>query len=61
MKYVREVSIGRRDGITLSHVLVFVTGASEEPVVGFVLHPVTASVKAKCYRASEKSYEIFSG
>ena len=30
---------GRRDGITLSNVQVFVTGASEEPVLGFVLHP----------------------
>ena len=39
VKYVREVSSGRRDGITLSHILVFVTGASEEPVLGFVLHP----------------------
>ena len=30
VKFVREVSSGRRDGITLSHALVFVTRASEE-------------------------------
>lgn len=39
VKYVREVSSGRRDRIILSHFLVFVAGASEEPVLGFVLHP----------------------
>lgn len=39
VKYVREVSSGRRDRIILSHFLVFAAGASEEPVLGFVLHP----------------------
>lgn len=38
VKYVR-VSSGRRDRIILSLFLVFVAGASEEPVLGFVLHP----------------------
>ena len=36
VKYVREVSSGRRDGITSSHVLVFITRASEKPVFAFV-------------------------
>ena len=40
VKYVREVSSGRRDGIIVSNVLVFVTGASEElqhPSIEFAL------------------------
>ena len=56
VKYVREVSSGRRDGITLSNVLVFVTGASEEPVLGFVLHP---SIKfALCEESSKVHVNI---
>jgi len=39
VKYMREVSSGRRGGITLSDVLIFVTAAAEEPVLGFTLHP----------------------
>ena len=52
VKYIREVSSGRRDGITLSHILVFVTGASEEPVLGFVLHPSIQFVLC------EESYKV---
>ena len=56
VKYVREVSSGRRDGITLSNVLVFVTGASEEPVLGFVLQP---SIKfALCEESSKVHVNI---
>ena len=56
VKYVREVSSGRRDGITLNNVLVFVTGASEEPVLGFVLHP---SIKfALCEESSKVHVNI---
>ncbi|XP_061188056.1 uncharacterized protein LOC133196140 [Saccostrea echinata] len=38
-KYLREVESGRRMPLTLNHILQFVTGASEEPVLGFFLHP----------------------
>jgi hypothetical protein len=38
IKYVREVSRGRRV-TTLANILEFVTGASEEPVLGFALNP----------------------
>ena len=41
--YTREVETNRRvcgqTNITLGHVLQFVTGASEEPVLGFELYP----------------------
>jgi hypothetical protein len=30
---------GRRGTVTLSHILQFVTGADEEPVLGFSIHP----------------------
>ena len=43
VRYVREVAAGRRvcGDITLdlSHILQFVTGAAEEPVLGFFLPP----------------------
>ena len=58
VKYVREVSSGRRDGITLSHLLAFVTGASEEPVLGFVLHP--SMTFASCEESSKVSVNIIS-
>ena len=38
VKYLREVAIGRRV-TSLENVLEFVTGASEEPVLGFCKHP----------------------
>ena len=51
-----EVSSGRRDGITLRHVLLFVTGASEKPVLGFVLHP---SIKfALCEESNEVHFNF---
>lgn len=33
------ISGGRRPGLTLSNLMEFVTGASEEPVLGFTLQP----------------------
>lgn len=39
MKYLREAASGRRAAVSLSNILQFVTGAEEEPVLGFVLHP----------------------
>ncbi|KAK3085255.1 hypothetical protein FSP39_000754 [Pinctada imbricata] len=39
LRYLREVASGRRNSITLAKVLQFVTGADEEPVLGFRLHP----------------------
>lgn len=39
LKYVREASSGRRAPITLGNILRFVTGAEEEPVLGFAIPP----------------------
>lgn len=39
MKYIREVAAGRRMGLTLEHILQFVTGADQEPVLGFEVEP----------------------
>ena len=43
IKYIREVAANRRASgnvkITLNHILQFITGASEEPVLGFVQNP----------------------
>ena len=39
VKYVRQVARGRREPITLNSLLIFVTGAAEEPVLGFTIHP----------------------
>lgn len=38
VKYLREVAVGRRM-TSLENVLQFVTGASEEPILGFSQHP----------------------
>lgn len=35
MKYIREVGAGRRIAVTLEHILQFVTGTDQEPVLGF--------------------------
>ena len=37
---------GRRNCVTLQHVLSFTTGAEEEPVLGFQLHPTLQFVQA---------------
>ena len=43
VRYIREVAANRpvcgQTNITLGHILQFVTGASEEPVLGFKLQP----------------------
>jgi len=38
-KYYNVTLGGRRGAITLGHMLQFVTGTDEEPVLGFELHP----------------------
>ena len=42
-KYIKEVQSGRRElglvTLTLGHILQFVCGTDEEPVLGFALHP----------------------
>lgn len=37
---------GRRGFVTLGHVLRFATGADEEPVLGFAIHPALKFVEA---------------
>lgn len=39
VKYIREVASGRRQQVTLPDILSFVTGCSEEPVIGFAMKP----------------------
>ena len=37
----------RRGAVSLGHILKFVTGTDEEPVLGFALHPSITFVKAE--------------
>lgn len=39
IKYIRQVANGQRQPISLGSILVFTTGASEQPVLGFANHP----------------------
>ena len=39
VKYIRMVASGRREPLNLSSILIFVTGATEEPVLGFTKQP----------------------
>ena len=39
VKYVRQVASGRRHPLSLSSILIFVTGAAEEPILGFTMQP----------------------
>lgn len=39
IKYLREVASGRREDLTLEHILQFTTNVYEEPVLRFSLHP----------------------
>ena len=68
VKYLREVAAGRRSSgdvtLSLNHILQFVTGASEEPVLGFHLKPSIKFVLPKEYQvqvvnadASEPSFK----
>lgn len=47
IKYVRETGSGRRAPVTLESILIFVTGASEEPVLGFVIPPCIRFIKVR--------------
>ena len=44
VKYIRQVASGRRPPVTLSSILIFVTGAAEEPVLGFTKQPTITFV-----------------
>lgn len=37
---------GRRNAVTLVHILQFATGAEEEPILGFTIHPSLVFVEA---------------
>ena len=39
--------VGRRGAVSLGHILKFVIGTDEEPVLGFALHPSTSFVEAE--------------
>ena len=39
--------VGRRGAVSLGHILKFVIGTDEEPVLGFALHPSTTFVEAE--------------
>lgn len=47
IKYIRETGSGRRAPITLESILSFVTGASEEPVLGFQITPTIRFMKVR--------------
>ena len=46
MYYVNQFMFtgGRRNGVTLPHILQFTTGAPEEPVLGFIINPSIACI-----------------
>ncbi|XP_021374215.1 uncharacterized protein LOC110463717, partial [Mizuhopecten yessoensis] len=39
VKYIREVASGHRGDVTLNSILQFVTGADEEPILGYQIKP----------------------
>ncbi|KAJ8310422.1 hypothetical protein KUTeg_012287, partial [Tegillarca granosa] len=45
LRYLREVASGRRENISVGKILQFVTGAEEEPVVGFTMKPTIQFVE----------------
>lgn len=47
IKYIRQVASGRRPPLTLSSILIFITGAAEEPVLGFTQQPTITFVKGQ--------------
>ncbi|VDI19251.1 Hypothetical predicted protein, partial [Mytilus galloprovincialis] len=47
LKYLRAVTSGRREFISLQNVLQFDTGSKEEPVLGFTLNPFIDFVEVK--------------
>ena len=57
VKYVREVASGRRVP-SLGNILEFVTGASEEPPLGFVQHPCIQFVEATSMEVTSDSEQV---
>ncbi|XP_061171879.1 uncharacterized protein LOC133181380 [Saccostrea echinata] len=47
LRYLRAAASGRRGDVSLQHVLQFVTGASEEPILGFCHPPSIEFVKMR--------------
>ena len=47
IKYIRQVASGRRSPLTLNSILIFITGAAEEPVLGFIQQPTITFVKGQ--------------
>ena len=56
VKYIREVAGGRRV-TTLENVLEFVTGASEEPILGFARQPIIKFFEANVSEANDEHAE----
>ena len=59
VKYVREASAGRRV-VTLENILEFVTGASDEPPLGFTLSPHIQFVEAALTVSQSPENEVMS-
>ena len=47
LRYVQEAASGRRESVTHSHILQFVTGADEEPPLGFTSSPSIESPRSE--------------
>lgn len=47
LRYMRSAASGRRGDVSLQHILQFVTGASEEPILGFCHPPSIEFVKPR--------------
>ena len=47
VKYIRQVASGRRPPVTLSSILIFVTGAAEEPPLGSTKQPTITFVNGQ--------------
>ncbi|XP_063400103.1 uncharacterized protein LOC134684725 [Mytilus trossulus] len=50
-KYLREVSSGRRENISLHSILMFATGADEEPILGFAVGPEICFSESETYNS----------
>lgn len=57
VKYVHQVASGRRHPLSLSSILVFLTGAAEEPVLGFPLHPSIEFAYRETFHKSTETEE----
>ena len=58
VKYIREVSSGRRQPVTLSSVLSFATGYSEEPVLGFAMKPTIEFIVSAASQFEENTLNV---